>query len=430
MAKSMSLHILLVLIFLILFFSSSLAIPVVTYNVISLGAKSDGRSGSTKAFLAAWAKACGSTAASTIYVPPGRYLLHNVVFQGQCRNNDITIHAGNWILFEHVNGVYIYGGILDGQGAGLWPCKRSGNNNCPSGATTLGFSNSNNILINGLTSQNSQMFHVVINGCHNVKVQGVRVSASGNSPNTDGIHVQLSSDVTILNARIGTGDDCSWGRPSTGFARNILFQHALMKNVDNPIVIDQNYCPDNKNCPGKSSGVKISDVTYQDIHEASATEIAVKFDCSPKGHPSAYGAGSFSWLLLVNELHILQANSHIGSLGKDLSEAGGQNVAVKTVTFMGTQNGLRIKSWGRPSSGFARNILFQHAVMKNVQNPIFIDQNYCPNNEGCPGKVSGVSDVTYQDIHVPSATEVAVNFDCSSKNPCSRIKLEDARQAY
>ncbi|KAH9782605.1 Pectin lyase-like superfamily protein [Citrus sinensis] len=315
MAKSMSLRILLVLIILILFFSSSLAIPVVTYNVISLGAKSDGRSDSTKAFLASWTKACGSTAASTIYVPPGRYLLHNVVFQGQCRNNDITTRAG------------------------LWACKRSGNNNCPSGATTLGFSNSNNILINGLTSQNSQMFHVVIDGCHNVKVQGVRVSASGNSPNTDGIHVQLSSDVTILNARIGTGDDCvsvgpgttnlwienvacgpghgisigslgkelheagvqivtvkivrftgtenglrikSWGRPSTGFARNILFQHALMKNVDNPIVIDQNYCPDNKNCPGKSSGVKISDVTYQDIHGASATKIAVKFDCSPK----------------------------------------------------------------------------------------------------------------------------------------------------
>ena len=151
MAKSMSLHILLVLLFLILFFSSSLAIPLATYSMISLGAKSDGRSDSTKAFLAAWAKACGSTAASTICVPPGRYLLHNVVFQGQCRNNDITIRidgtlvapsdyrvigdAGNWILFEHVNGVYIYGGILDGQGAGLWPCKRSGNNNCPSGAT-------------------------------------------------------------------------------------------------------------------------------------------------------------------------------------------------------------------------------------------------------------------------------------------------------
>lgn len=29
-------------------------------------------------------------------------------------------------------------------------------------------------------------------------------------------------------------------------------------------------------------GVKISDVKYQDIHGSSATEVAVKFDCSKK----------------------------------------------------------------------------------------------------------------------------------------------------
>ncbi|KAH9782616.1 Pectin lyase-like superfamily protein [Citrus sinensis] len=193
MAKSMSLHILLVLIFLILFVSSSSAIAMVTYNVISLGAKSDGQTDSTKAFLAAWAKACGSTAASTIYVPPG-----------------------------------------------------------------------------------SQMFHVVINGCHNVKVQGMRVSASGNSPNTDGIHVQSSSDVTILNARIGTGDDC------VSVGHGISIGSLGKESVDNPIVIDQNYCRDNKNCPGKASGVKISDVTYQDIHGTSVTKVVVKIDCSQK----------------------------------------------------------------------------------------------------------------------------------------------------
>lgn len=73
---------------------------------------------------------------------------------------------------------------------------------------TLGLTKSNNILIRGLTSLNSQMFHIVINGCHVVKLQGVRVSASGHSPNTDGIHVQLSSGVTILDTQIKTGDDC------------------------------------------------------------------------------------------------------------------------------------------------------------------------------------------------------------------------------
>lgn len=77
----------------------------------------------------------------------------------------------------------------------------------------------------------------------------------------------------------------------------------------------------------------------------------------------------------------------IGSLGRDLNEPGVQNVTVKTVTFTGTQNGVRIKCWGRPSNGFVRNVLFQDAVMTNVQNPIVIDQNYCPDNKGCPGQV-------------------------------------------
>ncbi|KAJ0035060.1 hypothetical protein Pint_26382 [Pistacia integerrima] len=324
MAKPMSSFVLLAL-FLILLFNSSLAIPV-TYDVVSLGAESDGKTDSSKAFLHAWSKACGSTEAATVYVPPGRFLLGKVEFKGQCNNNDIVIRLdgtlvapsdynvigddGNWLMFEHVNGVSINGGTLDGQGVGLWTCKKTGKS-CPSGATTLEFSNSKNIVINGLTSLNSQKFHIVINGCNNVKAQGVKVSASEISPNTDGIHVQSSSDVTIMNSRIGTGDDC------------------------------------------------------------------------------------------------VSIGPRIGSLGKDKEEAGVQNVTVKTVTFTGTQNGVRIKSWGRPSSGFARNILFQHAIMNNVQNPIVVDQNYCPNNKNCPGQftVSMLWDkLGGCEAHIPQST--------------------------
>ncbi|KAF2325593.1 hypothetical protein GH714_030860 [Hevea brasiliensis] len=339
------------------------------YNVLNYGATPDGITDSTEAFLAAWTQACGSINPATVYVPTGRFFLRNVVFQGPCKNNailfriDATLvapsdyrvigNAGNWLFFQYVNGVTVSGGVLDGQGPALWACKASGKD-CPSGATSLGFSNSNNIEISGLISLNSQMFHVVINGCQNVKVLGVTVSASGHSPNTDGIHVQLSSGVTILNSRIRTGDDCiSIGAGTT----NLWIENAA---------------------------------------------------CGP-GHGIS-----------------------IGSLGKDLQEPGVQNVTVKSVTFTGTQNGLRIKSWGRPSSGFARKILFQHAIMINVQNPIVIDQNYCPDNKNCPGQESGVkiNDVTYQDIHGTSATEMAVNFDCSNKNPCTGIKLEDVKLTY
>ncbi|KAB2620736.1 hypothetical protein D8674_037716 [Pyrus ussuriensis x Pyrus communis] len=75
------------------------------------------------------------------------------------------------------------------------------------------------------------------------------------------------------------------------------------------------------------------------------------------------------------------------SLGKDLEEEGVQNVTVKDAIFKGGQNGLRIKSWARPSHGFVQGVQFLDAVMLNVQNPIVIDQNYCPHNLNCPGQV-------------------------------------------
>ncbi|KAB1218174.1 Polygalacturonase [Morella rubra] len=338
----------------VIFYSSVVLAAPASYNVVSFGAKADGKTDSTRAFSTAWTLACASVKPADIYVPAGRFYLRQVIFNGPCKNNAIRIridgtlvapsnymvlgNGGNWLLFRAVNGVTISGGILDGQGTGLWACKNSGKS-CPDGASTLQFSNSKNIVVSRLTSMNSQMFHIVVNGCNNVKMQGVKITASGDSPNTDGIHVQLSSGVTILNSKIGTGDDCISIGPG---ATNLWIENVA---------------------------------------------------CGP-GHGIS-----------------------IGSLGKDQIEAGVQNITVKTATFTGTQNGVRIKSWGRPSTGFARSILFQHVLMVNVQNPIVIDQNYCPSNQGCPGQVSGVkiSDVTYQDIHGTSATQVAVNLDCSSR---------------
>ena len=41
-----------------------------------------------------------------------------------------------------------------------------------------------------------------------------------------------------------------------------------------------------------------------------------------------------------------------------------------------------------------------------------------------------ISEVTYSDIHGSSATQVAVNFDCSSSNPCTGIGLQDIKLTY
>ncbi|CAN1292431.1 unnamed protein product [Linum perenne] len=244
--------------------SPAVAVPA-QYNITTYVAKPDGKTDSTNAVIAAWNQACRSFFPSTIYVPAGTFSIKNLTLQGPCNSKSImflidgTLIApsnytvigtmGSWIMFHAVEDVTISGGTLDGQGTGLWFCKSKSNytESCPEGAT-----NSNNIYINGLASVNSQMFHIVINSCQNVKVHGVRVSAAGNSPNTDGIHVESSTGVTIMNSMIGTGDDCISIGPGT--------KNLWIKKI--------------------SSGVEVSNVTYQDIQGSSQTEVAVNFICS------------------------------------------------------------------------------------------------------------------------------------------------------
>lgn len=57
--------------------------------------------------------------------------------------------------------------------------------------------------------------HVVVNSCKNVNVRNVKIVAPDLSPNTDGIHVQGSTGVTISGSTIQTGDDCISIGPGT-----------------------------------------------------------------------------------------------------------------------------------------------------------------------------------------------------------------------
>ncbi|CAH9102095.1 unnamed protein product [Cuscuta europaea] len=343
------------------------------YNVESYGAIPDGRSDSTTAFLRAWDAVCRLDGPATIFVPRGKFMLRNVFFHGEtCKNTrgitfqisgtilapsdyNVIGHSETWITFNRVNNVSIVGGTLDAQGASLWDCKNSGQLGCPNGAATLAFYNSDNVAITGLSSENSQKFHIVIYGTRKAMLQGLKISAAEDSPNTDGIHIQSSTQVTVLDSFIATGDDCI----SIG--------------------------------PGS---------TYLWIDSVA---------CGP-GHGIS-----------------------IGSLGWAMHEAGVENVKVKNVQFTGTENGLRIKTWARPSNGFVRNVEFRRATMVDVSNPIIIDQKYCPGkNQNCPSQTSGVkiTGVTFQDIQGTSATKVALALLCSSSRPCKGITVDGVNLTY
>ncbi|KAK9087825.1 hypothetical protein Syun_030219 [Stephania yunnanensis] len=288
--------------------SSSVAFAApTTFNVVDLGAKGDGRTDSTRAFLGH-----GNRVAPPL-LPP----------LSMCRKDDTSSTRS----------------YLPGSAKVVLPLKLM--------ALLLLL---RIIAFLGLR----QIFHIVIHDCKNVKLQQVQVTASGNSPNTDGIHVQGSTDVTITQANIKTGDDCISIGPGT--------TNLWMENIN----------------------------------------------CGP-GHGIS-----------------------IGSLGKAANEQGVQNVTVKTATFSGSQNGVRIKTWARPSTGYVKGVLFEDIIINNARNPIIIDQDYCPHNEGCPGQVSGVkiSDVVYRNIRGSSGSQVAMKFDCSPKTPCSGIVLNNVDLTY
>ncbi|KAF1870029.1 hypothetical protein Lal_00017609 [Lupinus albus] len=80
---------------------------------------------------------------------------------------------------------------------------------------------------------------------------------------------------TTNGARIKTWTDGS------GYVRNVTFEHITLINTKNPIIIDQNYQDIVLNeIKNEGSGIEISGVTYKNVIGTSASEVAIKLDCS------------------------------------------------------------------------------------------------------------------------------------------------------
>ncbi|XP_075486348.1 polygalacturonase-like [Primulina tabacum] len=199
-----------------------------TYNVVDFGAIPGGTTDSTRPFRMAWALACGDKSMSTMYVPQGLYLIKAVEFRGPCKNTTMVRidgplvapndyqdlgNSSSWILFVKVDRLSILGRVLDAKGDGFWAGRISGQN-CTVGARTVTLNWVNDAQVQGLTSIDSQLTHVVINSCNDVSVSDLSITA--------------------------------------------------------PVM---ELC--------QSSGIKIEQVTYENIQGTSATQVAMIFDCSP-----------------------------------------------------------------------------------------------------------------------------------------------------
>lgn len=353
------------------------------YNVLDFGANGDGSKDDTKAFKAAWAAAC-KVEASIINVPAGYvflvgpvsfsgpYCQHNIVFQ---LDGTIIAPTGSdswgsgllqWIEFTKLVGTTIRGsGKIDGNGAVWWqdsafeddpwddeskflvplnetlvpkppiPLRSSLVGKLPKiKPTALRFYGSFNTTVTGITIQNSPQCHLKFDNCIGVLVYKLTVSSPGDSPNTDGIHLQNSKDVLIRSSNLACGDDCvsiqtgctnvyihnincgpghgisigGLGKDNTkacvsnitvrdvilqhtmngvriktwqggsGFVQGVQFSNIQVSEVQLPIVIDQYYC-DRCSCKNQTTSVSLSGINYENIR-GTYTVKPVHFACS------------------------------------------------------------------------------------------------------------------------------------------------------
>ncbi|XXG57457.1 hypothetical protein AAC387_Pa03g4604 [Persea americana] len=245
-----------------------------------------------------------------------------------------------WVEFGWVKGLTLTGdGIFDGQGSYAWPFNKCPKNkHCEVLPTSIKFIAMTNTIVKGITSLNSMFFHIGVVDCKNFRASDLHITAPADSPNTDGIHLERCSDVQIHSSIIGTGDDCisvghgssqitlsgitcgpghgisvgSLGRypnegdvnglvvrdstisgtmnglriktwedsPGSSSVSNMTFQNIVMKNVGNPIIIDQSYCPYQSCSSSAPSRVKISDISFTNIRGTSSSPVAVTLHCS------------------------------------------------------------------------------------------------------------------------------------------------------
>ncbi|XP_070665800.1 polygalacturonase-like isoform X6 [Malus domestica] len=281
---------------------SSTSSSAETVSVNDFGAEGDGETDDTKAFEMAWKVACSSKEAVMV-APKKTYRIKPIRFSGPCKSqltvqilgtliasddrSDFSKDGRHWLIFDSVSNLVVEGGgAINGNGKNWWQ------NSCKTDKSkTLTFYKSKNLMVRNLTIQDGQQIHVSFQKCMNVEVSNLSITAPPKSPNTDGIHVTDTQNILITSCVIATVNGAklygttngirikTW-QGGSGSASNIRFQNIEMHNVTNPILIDQYYCDRKIPCKEQRSAVEVKNVVYKNIKGTSASDVAIKFDCS------------------------------------------------------------------------------------------------------------------------------------------------------
>ncbi|CAL5048657.1 unnamed protein product [Urochloa decumbens] len=361
------------------------------FNVTDFGAVADGKTDNSRAFLRAWMKACATPGRPAVVVPRAggegsSYLLHPLVFRGPCRGFMEVRVAGvlrappglaafrgchEWVHFSSIDGLLVTGGgTFDGRGATAWPL-----NECPKKRdckflpTSIKLGRVRNATITGVTSVDSKSFHVTVAGSQGVRIHGVTIRAPRDSPNTDGVHIQGSSDVRVTDSAVATGDDCVSVGPGAS-----------------DVVISGVTC-------GPGHGISVGSLgRYPGEEDVRRLRVA---NCTIAG--TANGVRIKTW-----------RGGGGGGLAAQRRPTAVSGLVFEDIVMRKVRNPIIIDQEYCP-----------YASCRDE-----------PAERRPPPSAVRVSDVTFRNIRGVSATRVAVKLSCSEASPCQGLELRDIDLRY
>lgn len=200
----------------------------------------------------------------------------------------------------------------------------------------LEISNSNNVLLIGLSFKDNPRVHIVLNSLDNITVTNITINSPEKSPNSDGIHVSGSTNVIIDDCHIATGT-------SFGYLQ-ILLLLEITSSWFNLL------CPENY---GFLSNVGDDCISIVD---------GTAYICNNQQHCMWTGTWNkvtlwhlcfdFFPLFSINVTYKIDQENYlswhecsIGSLGHNGANDKVEYIHVMDSVFIGATNGVRIKTW-------------------------------------------------------------------------------------
>ncbi|KAL9673343.1 hypothetical protein QQ045_029599 [Rhodiola kirilowii] len=392
------------------------------------GAKGDGKTLNTKAFKTAIAhlSKLAPLGGAQLIVPPGKWLTGS--FNITASHFTLFLHKGAQIIASldekdypvlaplpsygrgrdadggryaplifgtNLTDVVITGnnGTLNGQGAPWWDNYRAGKVKYTR-PYMIEIMFSRNVQISDLTLIDSPSWNVHPVYCTNVIVQGLTITASVESANTDGINPDSCSNVLIQDNYIVSGDDCiaiKSGWDQYGIKVGLPSQHLSIKRLT---------------CISPySAGIALGSEMSGGIRDVRADGLNLIHTESAVRIKTAIGRGNY-----VKDIFV-------------------KNVVMKTMKYVfwmaGDYGQHPDEKWDRKAIPVVKNINYQDMVAENVTQS---------------AKLVGIVDHPFMDICISnvtiglSTTPKEVQWNCSEiagvtdgvfPKPCELLPSED-----